>query len=173
MHRAVIAMIGLWFFSVSSVEALAHASNQAFVPLLPTGFYTASGVAAVVVTVLLLAIPSIAKLFSTNATITLFDTKGFDGHVYTSLLSFFFWIFLVVVGFYCSHDPLVNPLPLFVWTVWWVGFVTLSAVIGNFWHWLNPWSGLYELAVGSADRKPPLTLPASVSYTHLTLPTKA
>ncbi|MEP1441474.1 MAG: hypothetical protein ABJK39_00525 [Hyphomicrobiales bacterium] len=159
MYRA---MIGLWFFGVSTDNALAHASNQAFVPLLPTGFYTAAGVAAVAVTVLLLAIPSIAKLFSTNATITLFDTKGYDGHVYTSLLSSFFWGFLVIVGFYGSHDPLVNPLPLFIWTVWWVGFVTLSAVIGNFWHWLNPWSGLYELVVGSADRKPPLTLPATL-----------
>ena len=152
-------MISLWFFCASSVEAFAHASNQAFVPLLPTGFYTAAGVAAVAVTVLLLAIPSIAKLFSTNATMTLFDTKGYDGHVYTSLISAFFWVFLIIVGFYGSHDPLVNPLPLFVWTVWWVGFVTLSALIGNFWHWLNPWSGLYELVVGSSNYKPPLKLP--------------
>jgi len=162
MHKATIAMIGLSFWCVSSLEALAHASNQAFVPLLPTGFYTAAGVAAVAVTVLLLAIPSIAKLFSSKATITLFDTKGYDGHIYTSLLSCFFWVFLIIVGLYGSHDPLVNPLPLFVWTVWWVGFVTLSALIGNFWHWLNPWSGLYELLVGSANYKPPLKLPASI-----------
>lgn len=155
-------IIGLLCLAASSSAALAHASNQAFVPLLPTGFYTAAGVAAVVVTVFLLVIPGIAKFFSTNATITLFETKGYDGHVYTSLLSFFFWAFLVIVGFHGSHDPLVNPLPLFVWTVWWVGFVTLSALIGNFWHWLNPWSGLYALLVGSANRKPLLTLPPSL-----------
>ena len=157
--KTVLGFACLMAFASS---AFAHASNQAFVPLLPTGFYTAAGVAAVAVTVLLLAIPNIAKLFSTNATITLFDTKGYDGHIYTSLLSALFWVFLVIVGFHGSHDPLVNPLPLFVWTVWWVAFVTLSAVIGNFWHWLNPWSGLYALVVGSANYKPPLTLPVSL-----------
>lgn len=147
---------------LSTQSGFAHATNQAFVPLLPTEFYTASGVAAVALTVVLLAIPGIAALFSSKVTVTLFSIRGVNLHRYTSLLSLLFWVFLILVGFNGSHDPLVNPLPLFVWTVWWVGFVTLSALIGNFWHWLNPWTGLYHFIVGEADHQPLLTMPKAL-----------
>ncbi|KZY35375.1 hypothetical protein A3731_17530, partial [Roseovarius sp. HI0049] len=28
-----------------------------------------------------------------------------------------------------------------VWTVWWIGLVTLQGLAGNHWRWTNPWTG--------------------------------
>lgn len=53
--------------------------------------------------------------------------------------------FLVFVGFVGSHDPLANILPLFILTLWWVGFIILQAVVGDIWRFLNPWTGLYRI----------------------------
>ena len=68
-------------------------------------------------------------------------------------------------GFVGSRDPLANPLPLFVWTVWWIGFTYLHAAFGNLWAHVNPWTGLYRLltAVGRLRRRrehPPLRVSA-------------
>jgi hypothetical protein len=52
---------------------------------------------------------------------------------------------LVVAGFTASRDPLDNPLPLVVWTLWWVGFTFWVAIVGNLWAILNPWRALYGL----------------------------
>ena len=48
-----------------------------------------------------------------------------------SLLSLATILFLVGAGHLGSRDPLANPLPLFVWTVWWIGFTYLHALFGN------------------------------------------
>ena len=81
-----------------------------------------------------------------------------------SLLSLAAIVLLVTAGRVGSRDPLANPLPLFVWTVWWIGFTYLHAIFGNLWAHLNPWTGLYRL-VTSAGRlrrrreHPPLAYP--------------
>ena len=71
-----------------------------------------------------------------------------------------FLVFLVYTGLYGSRDPLANPLPLFLLTLWWVIFVILQAIFGNLWHWFNPWTGLYQLLWG--DKKAWITLPTWV-----------
>jgi hypothetical protein len=62
----------------------------------------------------------------------------------TSLLSLAIVIVLVAAGLMGSRDPLANPLPLVVWSVWWIGLSYLHAIFGNLWSYLNPWSGLYQ-----------------------------
>ena len=71
----------------------------------------------------------------------------------------------MTAGFVGSRDPLANPLPLFVWTVWWIGFTYLHAAFGNLWAHVNPWTGLYRLltAIGRLRRRrehPPFEYPA-------------
>jgi len=138
--------------------ALAHVSEQGLVLLLPTTFYMVSGVAAVVLTVFLVALlpeKYAARIFSRTALFSVAESKL---ATVTSLAALGLLMFLVYVGLNGSHDPLANPLPLFIWTVWWVGIVCLQAVFGNLWHWLNPWTGLYRLI----NAAPLLTLPAKV-----------
>jgi hypothetical protein len=82
----------------------------------------------------------------------------------TSLLALAVAVILVIAGFVGSRDPLANPLPLFVWTVWWIGLSYLHAAFGNLWTHLNPWSGLYRLVTGPASLRgwrdsPPLSYP--------------
>jgi hypothetical protein len=73
-------------------------------------------------------------------------------------------IVLVVAGVVGSRDPLANPLPLFVWAVWWVGFSYLHATLGDLWAHVNPWIGLHRLLTARGPLaawgdRPPLAYP--------------
>lgn len=125
--------------------AQAHVAQQSFVLLLPTETYTAAGVATVVATILaLLIVPARAVdgLFA-HRQIALPDLQGL--RTLTSLLSLLALGFAVYVGFWGPRDPLSNLLPLGFWTLGWVALVSLSAVFGNLWLWLNPWSGVQRV----------------------------
>ena len=65
--------------------------------------------------------------------------------VQTSWASFLFLAFLLAAGLFGSRDPLENPLPLTIWTLWWVGLTLLQAIVGNLWVFLTPWTGPYRL----------------------------
>ena len=53
---------------------------------------------------------------------------------------------LVAAGYLGSRDPLANPLPTTVWSLWWVGVTLLHAVCGNLWGSMNPLRALRGLA---------------------------
>jgi len=84
-----------------------------------------------------------------------------------SLLSTLIWGCLIVIGWIGNSDPLANLLPLVVWTLFWVALTLVQACLGNWWAWLNPWSGIIYLlrrmgsSLGSRAR---LTLPAKLGY---------
>ena len=150
-------MVVIWLAAAS--PAFAHVSEQSFVLLLPTGIYTAAGVAAVALTVLLLTL--LPAAFTTR----LFHNQELGSFAWsrletiTSLVSLGLLVALLIAGLTGSRDPLVNPLPLVVWTLWWVGFVTLQAFLGDLWRWVNPWTGLYRLLCGRLDSPPLARLP--------------
>ena len=119
-------------------RALAHASDQSFVLLLPTGAYITAGVTAVILTVVaLFLIPErlIRGLFKHKPLIT---SRTSNLPTFTSLASFTLLAALVALGIAGPRDPLSNLMPLVFWTLGWVGIVSLSGVFGNLWHWLNP-----------------------------------
>lgn len=45
-----------------------------------------------------------------------------------------------------TEAPLKNLAPTFVWVIWWVGLAFVSALLGNLWPLLNPWSNLIAWA---------------------------
>ena len=120
--------------------ALAHASEQGFVLLLPTDVYIAAGGASVGLTVVLLALLPPGAAEALFRTVRLWPASAGFRHV-TSCLAAGLLAFLVWRGFTGSRDPSVNPMPLFVWTVWWIGLVTLQGLVGPHWRWTNPWTG--------------------------------
>ena len=125
--------------------AEAHATEQAFVLLLPTDIYITAGVAAVALTVAaLFLIPDrlVRGLFAARVYESRPDPKTL---VATSLLSFLCLSALVALGLSGPRDPLANLMPLVFWTIGWVGIVSLCGVFGNLWRALNPWTGLYSL----------------------------
>ena len=138
----------LWQFALPMAlcpgAGWSHATDQAFVLLLPTDIYVGAGVAAVALTVLaLFALPETAtrKLFQHRAIAAKPTTQ--TGQNVTSVLSFVALAVLVAIGIAGPRDPLSNIMPLSFWTLGWVGLITLSGVFGNLWAWVNPWTGLY------------------------------
>ena len=142
--------------------AAAHASDQAFVLLLPTGVYTISGLLCVGLTlVLVILIPDQSVSgWSRSRQIREADNTGLRR--LTSLLSTSVLGALVWEGFYGSRDPTANLMPLSFWVAFWVGFVTIQGLLGNLWRWVNPWEGLASLF--RLGRKPVFQVPSYLGY---------
>jgi hypothetical protein len=153
----------LVLFVLAAHPALAHTTERAFILLLPTGYYLLGGALAVAASFLiLLALP-------TNRLKRWSDVRLPLGHVHVprdgciSLISFGVLVLLILAGYFGSRDPLVNPLPLSVWTLWWIGLTIAHAVFGNLWRYLNPWVGPFRL-LRAASGLPDAPLPYRLGY---------
>ncbi|MEO0912300.1 MAG: hypothetical protein AAFY59_04825, partial [Pseudomonadota bacterium] len=127
-------------------DAAAHVAEQGFVLLLPTGAYTAAGLAILLAT--------LAFLFAQRGREMAFLSRRLKlplPHVprwaptATSLASTGLLLLLLVIGLTGSRDPLSNPLPLVIWTGWWIILVVLQGLAGDVWHWISPWRGVFEI----------------------------
>ncbi len=142
-----------------AAPAMAHVAQQAFVLLLPTDIYITTGIWVVALTaVALIVTPGriSARIF---AALRLPGLPAPHWETLTSCVAFLSLGLLVYIGLEGSRDPLANPLPLFVWTVFWVMLVVLQAVLGDLWRWINPWTGPARLVLGPVERAPPFRLP--------------
>ena len=108
--------------------AFAHGSERGFVLLLPTGYYLIGGALAVAASFVLIA------LCSRGAGRAARRARGCSSARFrrsvpapTSLAAFLLLALLLAAGFFGSRDPLENPLPLAIWTLWWVGITLLHA----------------------------------------------
>ncbi len=160
--RRCLAAIAI---SVLPVVAAAHITEQGLVLLLPTDFYIASGVLVVVVTLLLILLLPPAWSAGCFKSRELIRLPAINDRLQTttSLLSFLLLMVLLYLGYTGTRDPLENLLPLFIWTVWWIGLPILQGLVGDLWQWLNPWLGVYRLTVNSR-RRSPFTLPQSLGH---------
>jgi hypothetical protein len=50
---------------------------------------------------------------------------------------------VVIAGLLGDQKPLNNLAPTMVWVIWWVGLAYISALVGNVWVLLNPWSAVF------------------------------
>jgi hypothetical protein len=149
---AAVASVLATVPALAPTAALAHGGDRAFVLLLPTGYYLVGGSLAVAATFLLLAVmPKGISDRLAAARLPLLALRP-PGPIVASLLSFLFLALLLAAGLYGSRDPLANPLPLAIWTLWWVGFTLATALFGNLWAYANPWSGPYRLAMRLPSR---------------------
>lgn len=129
-------LLGLW-----PGGALAHASEQGFVLLLPTGAYTVAGTLSVALTVLLLALlpgrfaGAVFRPLKVPLHLPRLWRHGPSWAV-AGLLVLLIWL-----GLAGPRDPLANPLPLTVWTLWWIGMVTVQGVFGDIWRRIDPLVG--------------------------------
>jgi hypothetical protein len=156
-RRAGVLALGAALFCAMSGQALAHASDRGHVLLLPTGHYIVGGALTVLASFLILAICRPEWLDALARKRWLIGALPGRGRVLVSSLSFLFCLMLVLAGFWGSRDPLANPLPLFVWSMMWIGLVIAHGIFGNIWAWLNPWYGPWRMAsaaLGLAGRQP-------------------
>lgn len=149
--------------TLAAAPALAHTSERGFVLLLPTGHYIAGGTLAVAASFLvLLFVPDAAMRRFARARIDLCALPRIPVTA-TSTASAVLLVLLLAAGLYGSRDPLRNPLPLTVWTLWWIGFTIAQALFGSLWSFLNPWIGPHRL-LGGGRRKGLLAYPAWLGY---------
>lgn len=153
--RKLTVGLGVAALALPGVAA-AHAAERSLIMLLPTGYYLAGGAAAVAVSFAVLAVaPRGLAGFRRRVRLKL-PLPPLAGAV--RWLAFALFLAVLATGFFGTRDPLGNLLVLTLWTLWWVGFTLLTAVVGDLWPLLNPWSapvGLARRLVGP----PPLRLP--------------
>jgi len=135
----IVCLLCLSFSSVGS----AHTSEQGFVLLLPTDVYISSGVLTVVLTVFALIILPVSFTRRLFTPVKIFKLEKFEPMWprFAAILQFIALLCLLLllfIGFTGTHDPLRNLLPLFIWTVFWIGVVSLHGAAGYLWHVINP-----------------------------------
>jgi hypothetical protein len=137
-RKLVTASVALFTFAS---PACAHGGEASIVLLLPTGYYLLGAAVAVAATFLLLALVP-AGLTMRLATMRLrLATVRDTPHATTSMLAFLLLALLVAAGLVGTRDPVKNPLPTTIWTLWWVCFSVLQAITGPLWPHCNPWTG--------------------------------
>lgn len=143
--KAIAAFVGA-ALALASGAAAAHAGERGFVMLLPTGLYIAGGALAVAFSfAVLAAVPSRAFQALVGFRRPLADF-GHGPGLWPSAASLVLLGLLVAAGYTGTRDPLENPLPPFIWSLWWVGFTFAVAVLGDLWSFLNPWRALHRIA---------------------------
>ncbi len=169
MDLARNPVYGLSSLSVVAIAAMptaarAHASDQAFVLLLPTGVYTTVGVLCVTLTVLLVILKPDHWALSFRATYQHLLPRSRWLKTTTSCFSAVLLLALFYIGQTGARDPLANLAPLVVWTLFWTAFVVVTGVVGNLWRWLNPWSGPYQILRAALGEPAGFKLPPGLGY---------
>lgn len=154
-----------------ATPALAHAADRGHVLLLPTGYYLAGGAAAVAVSFIVLAVIDPRPLDRLLAARVGSYAVPMWLRPAASAICALFLLCLLIAGWFGSRDPLSNPLPLFVWTVFWVGMTLLQGIVGDVWRFLDPIFSLSGL-VRRAARLPVdglVALPQRLGYLPATV----
>ncbi|MCA0922226.1 hypothetical protein [Pseudooceanicola nanhaiensis] len=133
--------------------ALAHASEQGFVLLLPTDLYVAGGAASVALTVLLIALVPPSWAAALFRPVGLARVRPLPGRARISLALTAALMGLVALGLTGPHDPTENLLPLGIWSVFWIFLVSLTLIAGGLWRLADPWRGVWALAHGLGWRR--------------------
>lgn len=146
-----------------------HTGERAFILLLPTRLYIFGGALVVALSFVVMALMPSAGLRALEQARWRLGRLPRWGAVGPSLGTLALALGLVIAGHAGSRDPLANPLPLVVWTLWWVGFTFLHALLGNLWALLNPWHGVYRLltvlpGLRGWRERPPLGYPRRLGY---------
>ena len=148
MARLIIAGLLIWF----GWPAMAHVSERAIVLLLPTDLYSAFGVLAVMLTVVLtVVVPSgwFTAIYREPRDVE----PGKSGNL-IHVPAFLVFAGLIAIGIWGPRDPLVNLLPLTVFTAWWIVALIIQGSIGNIWHLLSPWTAPVNWAFGDRSVRP-------------------
>lgn len=138
----------------------AHVAEQGFVLLLPTDVYIGAGTASVALTVILLIILPKRWGRACFRPFTLVALPRLPVRHLTSLLSALGLVALIAAGLFGARDPLANPLPLFVWVVWWMAALSLQGLIWDHWRWTNPWTGPAAFLARVTGARAPLRYPS-------------
>lgn len=130
--------------------AFACALPPSVILTLPTGHYITAAALTVALTALLAAM---AERLPDMTPRLIWDRREILPDVVTSYLAFLAFAGLVVIGFTGSRDPMHNLMTLVFWTGVWIAVPLASALSGNIWARINPWTGPVRIARTLMGRK--------------------
>jgi hypothetical protein len=128
-------------------SASAHAFGQRYDLPVPLGLYLFGAGAAVALSFLVMAaFLRVSPNLRAYPRVDLFRYKAgrWLAHpwliVALQILSFMLLVMIMLTGLLGNQSPTRNLAPVLVWIIWWVGLAYVSALVGNVWAVLNPWS---------------------------------
>ena len=132
-----LIIVGFWILIPQLV--LAHAGHRGFVMLLPTDLFMMGGGVVVLFTF-------VSMVFVTRETdiekfsIPKIHKDEISPKLWVSSLTLFTLVLLVWIGFTGNRDPMKNLLPMAFWVFFWIGMTVVSAIFGNIWSIVSPWT---------------------------------
>jgi len=136
-----------------SSNAEAHGFGMRYDLPLPLDYFIASGAAVVVLSFVIVAIflrpAHDGALYPTrNLSATRLGRIAACPVVQTTIRIFAVFVFALTLlaGYFGAPNPYKNISIVMVWVIAWVGIAYLSALLGNVWSVLNPWSTLLRWA---------------------------
>ena len=147
---------------LAASPAWAHAADQGFVLLLPTTAYIAGGTVTVALTILFLAFVKPGAIDMAMQPIALpFKISMLPLRIWGQSAGAVCLALLILIGLRGPTDPQANLLPLLTWTVWWMFFFVVQAVLFDIWAYINPFPALHRLLM--PDHHGVMTLPSRLS----------
>ena len=130
--------------------ALAHGFGERYDLPLPLWFYVIGGGSVVLSSFFAIGFfvqkREISSHYPTGKfLLKLNDSKRIQRSVLRifGLISVGILILVILSGFIGTQIPTENFSPTFIWIIWWIGLAYLTAFLGNFWAFLNPWWVLF------------------------------
>jgi hypothetical protein len=153
---ALLSLITLWLV-LTADGALAHGFGMRYDIPVPFWLYAYGAAAAVVLTFVLLVDARPVPHRYPRLDLLKFGwfRSVFAGRPFLfglRLLSVALFSLVVLSGLVGNQQPTANLAPTFVWIIWWVGLVFVTALVGNLWVLVNPWKILFEWTDGTIRR---------------------
>lgn len=149
-------------------RAEAHAFGARYDLPLPLGFYLAA--AGVAVALSFLGALAFLRTEGTRRLHVDLAVPGGVGRIISALLGFVGVVALAVLlgaAFFGPREAVRNLATVWIWVIWWVGFLLFTALIVSVWPQVDPFrrlSALASLAVGRAWGGGAMELPAAAGY---------
>lgn len=146
--------------------AQAHGFGQRFDLPLPLWLYISGAGLTVALSFLVIALAPSRS--GSRGAITLLPASVTNGAVAQTLLwllrllAIALYLLLMLAGWIGPQNPVKNLAPPFIWGLWWVGMIYVSAFVGDVWALLNPLDSLFRLASRQRHRRPRLPYPAGL-----------
>ncbi|HSE94875.1 MAG TPA: hypothetical protein VLD61_03240 [Methylomirabilota bacterium] len=154
------------FLLLAPRPALAHGFGQRYDLPVPLWLWVTAAAAAVALSFVVMSV-FVARDPGARGYRRLDLSRGPIGRALTGdgtralvrLISVGLLALVVAAGLLGDQSPTRNLAPTAVWVAWWVGFAYLSALVGNMWAVVDPWSALFRWGEALWGRRAVLRYP--------------